>query len=208
MSRGSRPAQDTPPIDVDAAPDPAAATIPPASLRLPRRLPLLPDVATPPPPPGLEPPIEAAPELEPDVEYELPESEVHLDADYDHELKFANLPLLHLSFEDRQDIRMRRLIQLGEQQVAAGQRAAASQAEQLRLLQGWQQAVQQYATDNHADRALSRRQRETCLGWAELARQLVTHPKALQAMATIALAIGTAMGIYDYLSPLLLPWLP
>lgn len=183
------------------APDPGAATIPPASLRLPR-LPLL-DTATPPGPDR--------------VDFELLEVEPELDAEadppglghnYDPELKFANLPLLHMPIDERIDLRLRRLIQLSERQVDASEAATKGQGELLRLLQSWDGAVLQRAADAHADGVLNRKGKETCLSWLELLRQLVMHPKALQGFGTLALAVATMLGIYDYISPLLLPWLP
>jgi hypothetical protein len=179
--------------------DSAAATIPPTALRLPRRLPE-PDTATPSPPAGLEPALEA--------DDDLPEAEVELVEEVDPMLELAGQPLEHLDYDERRDLRLRRLVQLSERRTRAAESADKRQLQILELLQGWQGAVLDRAADNHADRALARRQRETCLGWLELARQLITHPKALQGMATVTLAIATAMGVYDYLSPLLLPWLP
>lgn len=168
--------------------DSAAATIPPSSLRVLRRLPE-PDVATPPPPAGLEPPVE----LELDAEIE---PEPKLESDPDPLLKFATQPLLHLSPEERQDLRMRRSVQLLEQIAQNTKSGSTSSSAQLRLLEGWQTSATDGAT------ALIYVGQQSCAG---LARMVVTHPKFPAAVGTLLGSGSLATLFWSYIAPWLWP---
>jgi hypothetical protein len=179
-------------------PDPAAATIPPTSVRVARRLPV-PDVATPPPPPELAA-LEAEPELEPDpdteVEYQLPDSAVRLETDPDPMLKLALQPLLHLSYEDRQDLRMRRGLQLLEQIEQHLKRVVGAGVAVQRMLEGWQAAISEGVG------GLVYFGHQSCAG---LARVVVTHPK-FPAMVGTLLGTGSAATFFwGYIAPMLWP---
>ena len=178
--------------------DPAAATIPPAALRV-LRLPTEPEVATPPPPPGLEPPIELEPDAETDPGHEPePEPGPRLGMPYDPELKFAALPLLHLSPEERADVRLRRMVQLLEQIANDTSVARGQQGTQLKLLEGWQTAVTDGAT------ALVYVGQQNCMS---LVRMVISHPKFPHAFATAGATLvgGSSFGAAFW--RFVVPWL-